>query len=162
MPSLNTTAKRGVRAIAERFADVRKPTRDAAAITAQMARHKLDQVEGAALTLGRAAQRRSGEIARLTPARAGRSPILAGALVLAALTGGVLLVSARARTALRSGAKKLGDGLRGAGMTGGPKGRSAAERNLEPRARARQEALLDEGIEETFPASDPVSVKRIT
>ena len=26
----------------------------------------------------------------------------------------------------------------------------------------RQEALLDEGLEETFPASDPVSVKRIT
>ena len=25
-----------------------------------------------------------------------------------------------------------------------------------------QEELLDEGIEETFPASDPVSVKRIT
>ena len=27
---------------------------------------------------------------------------------------------------------------------------------------ARQEQLLDEAIEETFPASDPVSVKRIT
>lgn len=26
----------------------------------------------------------------------------------------------------------------------------------------RQEKLLDEGIEETFPASDPVSAKRIT
>ncbi len=26
----------------------------------------------------------------------------------------------------------------------------------------RQDDLLDEGIEETFPASDPVSVKRIT
>lgn len=26
----------------------------------------------------------------------------------------------------------------------------------------RQDALLDEGVEETFPASDPVSVKRIT
>lgn len=26
----------------------------------------------------------------------------------------------------------------------------------------RQEKLLDEGVEETFPASDPVSVKRIT
>lgn len=26
----------------------------------------------------------------------------------------------------------------------------------------RQEALVDEGLEETFPASDPVSVKRIT
>jgi len=29
-------------------------------------------------------------------------------------------------------------------------------------AENRQEALLDEGIEETFPASDPVSAKRIT
>jgi hypothetical protein len=27
---------------------------------------------------------------------------------------------------------------------------------------SRQEALLDEGVEESFPASDPVSVKRIT
>jgi len=26
----------------------------------------------------------------------------------------------------------------------------------------RQDKLLDEGVEETFPASDPVSVKRIT
>lgn len=26
----------------------------------------------------------------------------------------------------------------------------------------RQEALIDEGVDETFPASDPVSVKRIT
>lgn len=29
-------------------------------------------------------------------------------------------------------------------------------------AEDRQEALVDEGVEETFPASDPVSVKRIT
>ena len=29
-------------------------------------------------------------------------------------------------------------------------------------AEDRQEALIDEGIEETFPASDPVSAKRIT
>lgn len=29
-------------------------------------------------------------------------------------------------------------------------------------AKERQEQLLDEGIEETFPASDSVSVKRIT
>jgi hypothetical protein len=27
---------------------------------------------------------------------------------------------------------------------------------------AHQDELLDEGVEETFPASDPVSVKRIT
>lgn len=29
-------------------------------------------------------------------------------------------------------------------------------------AENRQEALVDEGVEETFPASDPPSVKRIT
>ena len=29
-------------------------------------------------------------------------------------------------------------------------------------AEDRQEALLDEGVEETFPASDPVSAKHIT
>ena len=29
-------------------------------------------------------------------------------------------------------------------------------------AESRQEALVDEGVEETFPASDPVAAKRIT
>jgi hypothetical protein len=29
-------------------------------------------------------------------------------------------------------------------------------------AESRQEALIDEGVEESFPASDPPSVKRIT
>lgn len=36
---------------------------------------------------------------------------------------------------------------------------------LEPElkeAESRQEALIDEGIEETFPASDPATPKRIT
>jgi len=33
---------------------------------------------------------------------------------------------------------------------------------LERNAESRQEALVDEGVEETFPASDPVSAKRIT
>ena len=35
-------------------------------------------------------------------------------------------------------------------------------REAERHAENRQEALVDEGVEETFPASDPVSVKRIT
>lgn len=35
-------------------------------------------------------------------------------------------------------------------------------REEERDAEDRQEALLDEGLEETFPASDPVSAKRIT
>jgi len=33
---------------------------------------------------------------------------------------------------------------------------------LQKTAEDRQEALIDEGVEETFPASDPVSAKRIT
>ncbi len=32
----------------------------------------------------------------------------------------------------------------------------------EDAAESRQEALLDEALEESFPSSDPVSVKRIT
>lgn len=35
-------------------------------------------------------------------------------------------------------------------------------REKERHAEDRQEALIDEGLEETFPASDPVSAKRIT
>lgn len=33
---------------------------------------------------------------------------------------------------------------------------------LERRAENRQEALVDEAVEETFPASDPISPKHIT
>ena len=35
-------------------------------------------------------------------------------------------------------------------------------KDKEKEAENRQEALIDEGVEETFPASDPVSAKRIT
>jgi hypothetical protein len=35
-------------------------------------------------------------------------------------------------------------------------------KDVEAQAENRQEALVDEGLEETFPASDPVSAKRIT
>jgi len=35
-------------------------------------------------------------------------------------------------------------------------------RESDRKSEDRQEALLDEGLEETFPASDPVSAKRIT
>lgn len=41
-----------------------------------------------------------------------------------------------------------------------PTGPSADD--VEDESHPRQEELLDEGVEETFPASDPVSVKRIT
>ena len=36
------------------------------------------------------------------------------------------------------------------------------EREDDDDLEARQEDLIDEGLAETFPASDPVSVKRIT
>lgn len=42
------------------------------------------------------------------------------------------------------------------------KGKPDQMRKREDEAEDRQEALVDEGVEETFPASDPVSVKRIT
>ena len=47
---------------------------------------------------------------------------------------------------------------RAARETGKPDQLKDKERDAEN----RQEALIDEGVEETFPASDPVSAKRIT
>lgn len=41
-------------------------------------------------------------------------------------------------------------------------GKTDQLRKKEREAGDRQEALIDEGLEESFPASDPVSVKRIT
>ena len=35
-------------------------------------------------------------------------------------------------------------------------------KDAEAQAENRQEALVDEGLEESFPASDPLSAKRIT
>jgi len=44
----------------------------------------------------------------------------------------------------------------------GDDARPARRGEVAETAESHQDALLDEGIEETFPASDPVSVKRIT
>jgi hypothetical protein len=41
-------------------------------------------------------------------------------------------------------------------------GSGASAEDVDEESDPRQEALLDEGVEETFPASDPVSVKHIT
>lgn len=41
-------------------------------------------------------------------------------------------------------------------------GKADQLKDKEKDAENRQEALIDEGVEETFPASDPVSAKRIT
>ena len=42
------------------------------------------------------------------------------------------------------------------------KARASAEPRTAEEINPHQEELLDEGVEETFPASDPVSVKRVT
>lgn len=46
--------------------------------------------------------------------------------------------------------------------TGKPDQLKDKAREAEDRDEDRQEALIDEAVEETFPASDPVSAKRIT
>ncbi len=53
--------------------------------------------------------------------------------------------------------------VRGSGAAYADDAAAAAPGELMPGAdlRARQEALLDEAIQETFPASDPVAVMRI-
>jgi len=129
---------------------LRRPARNAAAVTAQTARHRFHQIEGAALTFGGSARRRAGDLVRTGLARGRQSPILTGVLLVAAVTGGVLLVSARARAALRSGVKGLAP--RAAGRP----------RPLTANQEDHLEALLDEGLAESFPASDPPSVHRIS
>ena len=158
MPSLRTTERPSLRALAEKVGDLRRPAKDAAAIGAQMARRKLDQAEGAALAFGKAARRSTGTVAGATAARARQAPVLTGALLLAVVAGGVLLLSGRARAAARAGATTLG----AAALRAGQRERKPARPGRDPRVLEHQEDLLDEGIEESFPASDPVSVKRIT
>lgn len=70
--------------------------------------------------------------------------------------------------ALGYGASPRGDagrtatgGESGSGQGSGDGSGKTAE-DVPDESHPRQEDLLDEGIEETFPASDPVSVKRIT
>lgn len=63
-----------------------------------------------------------------------------------------------APTAREDGDPDTPHARRAARETGKPDQLREAERDSED----RQEALLDEGLEETFPASDPVSAKRIT
>ena len=79
----------------------------------------------------------------------------------------MLLANPRVRASLRQGWDFL-RGRRPAQALGAPNGSDGAawkvahERTTWKPQQERQEDLLDEGIEESFPASDPVSVKRIT
>ena len=56
--------------------------------------------------------------------------------------------------------KDLGYSDRSGDDGGAPEGGNSDETRKD--VQTRQDELLDEGVEETFPASDPVSVKRIT
>lgn len=50
----------------------------------------------------------------------------------------------------------------GASQEAEVRGSGASADDIEDESDPHQDALLDQGVEETFPASDPVSVKRIT
>jgi hypothetical protein len=88
-----------------------------------------------------------------------RHPVLLGAGLAAAAVGGVLAIPA-VRSALTDASRRLTGRVKARLGGGSRRGDGAAE--LDPEVQVRQEELLDEAIEESFPASDPVSVKRIT
>ncbi|MGZ8364069.1 MAG: hypothetical protein ACXW3D_09080, partial [Caulobacteraceae bacterium] len=58
--------------------------------------------------------------------------------------------------------RELGYGMNRKDQDEAPSGSGASAEDVDDERHPRQEELLDEGVEETFPASDPVSVKRIT
>ncbi len=150
-----------VRALPDRFASLTGATRDLTASTAHLARRELGRVTRRELDrakdLGGDIQRRLGRFAD-SDKRSARLPVAVSVLVLGAAVGGALLASPRVRGALRQGWDRA-RGRRPAAMVGAGDGPGRAALSS---SRERQEHLLDQGIEESFPASDPVSVKRIT
>jgi len=117
------------------------------------ARRQLSRTPGMTAVLGLAAPRRKSSFVK-------RHPVLVGASVLAVAAGGVLAIP-RVRQALRQTSDRLADRLRTAfRRPAAQRGDGAAATYADPQE--HQDELLDEGIEESFPASDPVSVKRIT
>jgi hypothetical protein len=82
-----------------------------------------------------------------------RSPILTSVLFVAVAAGGALIVRASGRSAQRSSAAGFSGRLRA--------GRRSGVAPIDQAALDHQEALLDEALEESFPASDPVSIRRI-
>ena len=180
------------RALPERFNALSGAARDLTAATAQRAHREIDRAItfGGALqrrlegvvdhdtraALAHGARREFDRAAELSAAlqsrlehvthrgrRSSRLPVAVGVLVVGAAIGGALLSSPRLRATLRDGwdrarGRRPGEPIRiGDGYVGDGYQRTAAKP-----AQDRQEDLLDEGIEESFPASDPVSVKRIT
>ncbi|MDB5591209.1 MAG: hypothetical protein JWR86_1734 [Enterovirga sp.] len=61
-----------------------------------------------------------------------------------------------------SGPDSQGDAAKGRPQADLAAARAPGERRPGEDLKARQEQLLDEAVEETFPASDPISPKRIT
>jgi hypothetical protein len=147
------------RSLPGKFVAMRGATHDLTANTTHLAQREFDR----ARDLGEALQRRfERDLGR--DRRSARYPLAVSAFVLGAAIGGALLASPRVREGLRRGwnslrrprpsqAVRRGDGADGPSVP-------AASASKPPHE--RQEDLLDEGLEESFPASDPVSVKRIT
>lgn len=180
------------RDLPDRFATLSAATRDLTASTSHIARREFDRARtfGGALqrrlegvvdhdtrvALARGARQEIDRARELSDAlqsrlervthtgrRSSRLPVAVGILVVGAAIGGALLSSPRLRATLRDGwdrarGRRPGEPIRiGDGYVGGGYQRTVAKPPQE-----RQEDLLDESIEESFPASDPVSVKRIT
>jgi len=136
-----------------RIRDLQPAVLGAFGAAADTARRQLSRTPGMSAVLGLAAPRRKSSFVK-------RHPILVGAGMLAVAAGGVLAIP-RVREALRQTSDRLTGRLRTAFRRPAAKrGNGAAATYADPQE--HQDELLDEGIEESFPASDPVSVKRIT
>ncbi len=175
------------RALPERFNALSGAARDLTAATAERAQRefgrarslggvlqrRLDGVvdHDARASIAHGARRELDRAAELTAAlqsklegvirrdrRSSRLPVAIGVLVVGAAIGGALLASPRMRFAVRQG----WDRVRGRRPAEPLRVADRYERTVPKPTQDRQEDLLDEGIEESFPASDPVSVKRIT
>jgi len=127
--------------------------RDTRKSLARLSRREIDQVKDL-----------SGELQRQIKSvlgrdkRSSRLPLIVSVAVVGVAVGGTLLAIPRVRAGLRQGwdfvrGRRAGEAIRVAHGVDGAAWKPPHE---------RQEDLLDEGIEESFPASDPVSVKRIT
>jgi hypothetical protein len=123
----------------------------AAGAAAGAAGRKLSRTPGMAAAFGRAAPRRGRALA-------GRHPVLLGAGLAIVAAGGLLAIP-QVRSALQDASRRVTCGLK---SRFGRSAANGADGAAPPELKVRQEELLDEGIEESFPASDPVSVKRIT
>lgn len=146
------------RALPDQIASLSGAARDLTASTAQISRREWGRAQrelDRARDFGKGLQLRFDRFAEPN-GRPSRSTVAVSAFVLGAMVGGALLASPTVRNAVRQGWESLRR-RRPAQAVGDGSMQSA----LQP-AQTRQEDLIDEGLEESFPASDPLSVKHIT